>query len=341
MAKVSLLTIHWGNSYGGTMQTYATVKILQEMGHEVQVINLKHPKTKLSNLYKKGFSRSRICQDLKFYLFKKFFIGHFTDVCYSIEDCKLPDCDIMIVGSDQVWNRDITYPIHKAYFLDFVKGCKKLAFSSSFGKYVWEEDDNYTSFVKGALLDFDAISVREESGVDICRNIFGISATHVLDPTLVYSNFSTLIKKKKPIKSIYPFLLIKNEETVRICNLVSSYLSLPLYKINRLKNFLGFGPLEWLYRIMNSEFIITDSFHGLAFSIIFKKKFIILCADDKKFTRLLSLLKLLHLEDRYVESAEDLQSRLSIIYDNIDYSIVNSILNEERRKAISFLKNNI
>lgn len=342
MARINLLTIHWGNSYGGTMQTYATVKILQELGHEVKVINLKHPQTNPKNLYKKGFSPYRICKDIKFFLFKIFYIGHFTNTAYSIEECNIPESDFTIVGSDQVWNRDITNPIHEAYFLDFAKGCTKIAFSSSFGKYVWDGDENYTEFVRKELIDFKAIAVREESGVKICKEVFGVDATHVLDPTLVFLNYQGLVKKwSKPIHSIFPFLLKVTKDTQSICELVSKELSLPLFRKNRISGFLGMGPIEWLNRMKNSDFIITDSFHGLAFSLIFKKQFIVLCADEKKFARLKSLLVLTHLEDRYVKTIDDLQNRLAILKMPIAYNQVDMILEEERNKAVSFLKNNL
>ena len=91
----------------------------------------------------------------------------------------------------------------------------------------------------------------------------------------------------------------------------------------------------------NSSYIITDSFHGLAFSILFHKQFLVVCADKKKFTRLQSLLHLFNLEDRYILSIEDLKSRKDIITSQINYNTVDVILNKERAKSISFLRNNL
>ena len=78
MARINLLTIHWGCSYGGTMQTYATVKTLQGLGHKVKVINLVHPKTKFKNNYRTKTSLNNLIREFQFYLFRRFSIGHFT-----------------------------------------------------------------------------------------------------------------------------------------------------------------------------------------------------------------------------------------------------------------------
>ena len=337
MARINLLTIHWGCSYGGTMQTYATVKTLQGLGHKVKVINLVHPKTKFKNKYRTKTSLNNLIREFQFYLFRKFYIGHFTKKMYSIKSRLIPECDYTIVGSDQVWNSDITSTLKMSYFLDFETRSTKLSYASSFGKSTWKEEPAITSEVHKCLSSFKAISVRETTGVDICQNIFGVKATLLLDPTLIHANFDRLVKKK-PIHEVFPFLLKKNAETNSICQLVSKELGLPLYSSNRYRQIFRRSPREWLNRIKNSDFIITDSFHGLAFSLLFHKHFIVLCANEQKFVRLKSLLNLLHLENRFIKSFNDLTKRESIINEKINYMAVDEILDIERQKAISFLK---
>ena len=341
MAKINLLTIHWGNSYGGTMQTYATIKLLKELGHDVTLINLIHPRLK-NKLFKKHNTRfSWIIEDIQFSMFRLLHFGHMTKRMYSIKDSVIPDCDVTIVGSDQVWNSDITGPLQLSYFLDFVNRGDKLSFASSFGKFEWESDDETTKTVKNYLLKFKAISVREESGVSICKDVFDTDAVLVLDPTLVYGKYDDIIKDNKPRHTILTFLLKPNKNTKAICKMVSNEIKLPLYSPHRIIRSILLGPNSWLKRMKNSDFIITDSFHGLAFSLIFHKNFIVLCADDKKFARLHSLLSLVHLEDRYVQSIDDLSKRLSLVHNDINYEEVDKILSEKRRESIEFLNSNI
>lgn len=323
------------------MQTYATTKLLQSLGHRVSIINLNHPKTRFANLYHKGFSKNRVLKDIKFALFKRYKIGHFTKKMFSVKEDLIPKSDYTIVGSDQVWNRDITNPIDKAYYLGFVKGGKRIAFASSFGKFEWSGNEEEREYIKECFGQFEAISVREQSGVEICSTAFDVRATQVLDPTLCYPHYDKLIGRKKPYHEVFPFLLKNTSETNAICDMVSKRMVLPVYHASRVQNFLGMGPKEWLSRMKHSDYIITDSFHGLAFSLIFNKQFIVLCADDKKFARLRSLLKLVKLDDRYVESKEDLIARIDMINTPIDYSRVNSLLEREREYSISFLTNNI
>lgn len=323
------------------MQTYATVKTLQRLGHHVCVINLVHPK---HNNSKRTLSPSvflsRIRQ-LQFGLFRLFYIGHLTKRMYSINKKYIPECDYTIVGSDQVWNSDITSPISMPYFLDFAKKGTKLSYASSFGKSVWENDADYTEKVKELLSEFKAISVRESSGIAICHDVFKVEATQLLDPTLICGNYSELVKEGKIKKQVYPFLLVNNESTKKISNLVSQELRIPLYEENKYRFYFKRSPKAWLNRMRNSAFIITDSFHGLAFSLLFHKPFIVVCADAKKFTRLQSLLQLVKLENRFVKSFDDLATRKDLLSDNINYVLVDRILEDERNKALSFLERNL
>lgn len=341
MAKINLLTIHWGNSYGGTMQTYATKKILESLNHEVKVINLVHPKFKNELLLALHKSKALFIMTCWFYLFRMKYHFNLTRRMYGINVKYLPKCDYCIVGCDQVWNRDITSNINKSYFLDFDKNVPKVSLASSFGKGCWNEDEEYTLWVRKQLKSFKAISVREDSGVKICQNIFGVNAIQLIDPTIAWGKYDSIIKDKSVFHQVYPFLLVKNSETSLICNKVSEYLNLPLYLPTGVRHFLFQSPKEWLRRMKNSDFIVTDSFHGLAFCLIFHKRFIVLCANVDKFTRLMSLLRLVHLEERYVKDINYLDEHIEILNKRIDYTFVDRIFESEREKYINFIKENI
>ena len=331
--KINLLTIHWGFSYGAVLQTYATYKLLEEMGYNVTLINLIHPKS-ISNRKNYRFGAIRA------YMFDKFLDKNIclkTSKMYKIDPNLIPKADYTIVGSDQVWNRDITTNLALSYFLDFADN-KRIAFSSSFGKEKWKEDMDFTMSVKKELSKFDAVSVRELSGVSICKDTFGLSAVNVLDPTLVYGRFEDLVGHTKPNNKVFVFLMKTSEETNRIVNYVSNVLNLKVCNPGKLMLRVAGGPINWLRRMYKSSFVITSSFHGLAFAIIFRKNFIVLCADSKKFTRLQSLLDMLDLSDRYVKSFDDLKNRANILTTNINYEKVDRLLTIARDKSKLFLK---
>lgn len=337
MANINLLTIHWGRSFGAVFQTFATCKLLENLGHNVCVINLLSPdfeqnKWKLSNL-KYTFI------NYQFNRFKKHFFSQLTDKGCYIKDIKLPIADVTIVGSDQVWNRDITKENAISFFLDFVPdGQKRISLASSFGKAEWIEDVHFTQLVKQNLCKFSLITVRETSGKRLIEDNFNCCATQVADPTLLYGKFDDLIADKTPVNQIYPFLLNKTNEELLLAEELSNKLNVQLFKHTYYTAYIKNGPLNWLSRMYNSKYIVTDSFHGLAFSILFHKQFYVLCGNSRKFTRLLSLLELLNLQNRYIRDKEDMYTRWDILSESIDYSSIDSILDKERGKTLSFLR---
>ena len=124
---------------------------------------------------------------------------------------------------------------------------------------------------------------------------------------------------------------------MEIVNCISSEIEVPILKLTRLQLKLFNGPRSWLTRIKNSDYIITDSFHGLALSLIFNKQFFVLCADEKKFTRLRSLLRLLSLDNRFISSSEDFIQRKDTLIKPIDYKKVNIVLHELRQAYSKFI----
>lgn len=336
MAKINLLTIHWGKCYGAVMQTYATCQLLEKAGHEVCVINLIHPKIK--EAYRNPRKWVDLYREFQFFIFKYKFFSKLSKKVYKVDYSKLPDADYYVVGSDQVWNKDITSPFYLDYYLSFVPNSKKrIALSSSFGKAEWNENYDLTKDIYAELMKFHAISIREDSGKEILSKTFDIQATQLLDPTLGYGQFESLLKHRKRKKQIFPFLFQNTKESKDIVTLCSEYLKIPIYRSTRFKSYFKNGPLDWLSNIANSDFIITDSFHGLALSLIFNKQFIVLCADLKKFTRLQSLLRLFNLEERFISSYSDLSLRKNILYKKIDYTTINEILKNEQHRYELFI----
>lgn len=340
MAKINLLTIHYGRCYGAVMQTYATCKMLEEAGHKVCVINLINPK--LKKFFTTFNNIKQIVKEFQFYMFKRKYFSNLNAKSYSMNNQKLPEADYAIVGSDQVWNKDITGIFDYTFYLDFVSdNQKRIALSSSFGKSEWTEDANYTNNLKREFDKFHAISIREKSGVDIMKNIFNLEAINLQDPTICYGNFENLILNKKKQNIIFPFLLNKSKEAKAKLKYISEELNIPIYKETRINTYLKSGPRHWLTNIHNSRYVITDSFHGLALSILYKKQFFVFCADPKKFTRLQSLLELLGLQNRIINSTEYFKAYKEDLLKPIDYNKVDSILKLEQDKARQFINHNI
>lgn len=213
--------------------------------------------------------------------------------------------------------------------------------SSSFGKEVWDEDKKYTAAAKALLSQFCAISVRESSGVKILNSIMKLEAINLPDPTLGYGKFEDLVLNHKPLHQVFPFLLLNDSKAKEKANHIANTLGLPLFVHSSFSSRILNGPRHWLTRIRNSEYVITDSFHGLALSLIFNKQFFVFCASEKKFTRLRSLLQLFSLEYRYVESVEDFERRKEELLCPIDYVHVNIVLKSEQERYRSFIQNSI
>jgi len=321
------------------MQTYATCKLLEQQGHTVRVINIINP-TQKGNWKRLRYWKDCI-REFQFWLFKKRYFSKLTNKAYSIEGVNLPAADITVVGSDQVWNRDITGVFGNTFYLDYVHGQRKIALSSSFGKEKWNESEIYTQKVKDLLSQFDAISVRESTGVRIVNEVMGLEAINLVDPTLGYGNFNDLILNTISLHQVFPFIFLTDTSATEKARFIADQLGLPLFKHSRLSSKIFNGPRSWLTYIKNSDYIITDSFHGLALSIIFRKQFFVFCASESKFTRLKSLLQLLSLEYRYVESIEDFMNRRAELMQPIDYDAVNKKLELQRELYMNFIRENL
>ena len=334
MAKINLLTIHWGNCYGAVFQTYATCKMLEELGHEVTVINLVHNKVRAKFKHLKEYTN--LLAHYQFWCFKRRCFPKMTKKMFVLDKQLLPDADYTIIGSDQVWNRNITSYQALNYFGDFADN-KLIALSSSFGRKTWTEDSEYTNVVKSLLDRFVAISVREDSAVDILKDQFDLSSIQLLDPTLAYGKFLPLVKQGKRNNKVFCFTYNSTGEVGQIKKEVASALNFKLQPENFFTRRLNASPMDWLNNIYSSEFVITDSFHGVAFCLIYKKNFVVLCANKEKFTRLESLLKKVNLQNRVIQSLEDLHQRKEMLFEKIDYTKVDEILNQEREIYKEFL----
>lgn len=171
--KIAILTFVKQSSFGATLQCYSLSRILQKMGHEIEIIDFLLPKNSNTLV-------GRIADKVSRYLFSKFekhylppFTGHFTTGAELFNDP--PEADCYIVGSDQVWNPDITKDAATTFFLDFVPaGKRRISYAASFGVESWKPIDKDKQ-ISDSLSKFDAIGLREDSGLNILKNQFGLT----------------------------------------------------------------------------------------------------------------------------------------------------------------------
>ena len=254
--------------------------------------------------------------------------------------------DVIIVGSDQVWRAEIL-PNIEDYFLSFLgdSKIKRIAYAASFGK----ENPGYKEIQKRrcgeAIGKFSAISVREIVGKKIIKD-FGWPVTScevVVDPTMLLDrkDYQSLISGIDLNESVFGYILDQKPEKLEMLTYLADYYNLS--PINFLEgsdlNEYIYPPVEeWLSRIAHSKFIITDSFHGVVFSIIFNIPFAVVINRDRGTARFETVLKTFELQDRAVNSIADLKT---VVKRPIDWKRVNCILNDKKNDAECFLKKSL
>ncbi|MDD2961537.1 MAG: polysaccharide pyruvyl transferase family protein [Muribaculaceae bacterium] len=348
--KINLLTMHYSLSIGATLQTYATCRILEKMGHEVTIINFKD-KVELKRRKSIKYWLSSGTTKILFELFKQKHFPKRTKEIFHIDYEKLPKADLYISGSDQIWNPHIVDENLPVYMFNFIPdNIKRISYASSFGVNKWEQDSETTQQVQNLLSKFSHLAVREDTGVKFCTDIFKLNAKQVLDPTLLIDDYSNLIGNIRLKDEIVCFKLSLNNDFYDSVAYIRGILKIKTALLHTLipsrkfdKNYFSLfeSPIKWMRRIASAKLVITDSFHGLAFSIIFKKNFIVLAGEKNKTTRLLSLLNTLGLNERYFDSYESLRKNKNILVSDIDYNNVNSILEEKKKESLQYLRNSI
>ena len=352
---VGILTFHnSNNNYGAVLQTYATYTVLLKMGYNPLIINLNFNETKKKiSLLPTKQEMKDILIPSQFEKFRKKNLPQITREVFCFDGLVSVSKNIkyFIVGSDQVWRPKFTKDAATSFFLDFVpSNANRIAYAPSFGIDKWEAPNELTSRIKTYIKKFNAISVRENSGVEICKNIFDVSAEHVLDPTMLLSQDDyfrlEIDEKQKNVSTKYIasyFVndkLWKKELTDELANTVK-FKNIDVfgkYRSYIFKKYFIFKSIpQWLKCIKNSELVITDSYHCTIFSIIFRKKFIVLPNAWGGLSRIEDLLGKFNLMNRLLQgtSVEDL---VNLLNSDIDFDSVSKKINIERDKSLNFLK---
>ncbi len=368
--RVSLLTYHFVDNYGAALQAYCLQKHLQALGHDAAFIDYRPSHLVSGGSFRLPLDRWRVKANLTIgYLkareLRKMLLGdggkrrsfeefhrdylHIVGPTYRSYQSltkRPPDADAVICGSDQIWNSSVQYGIDPTYFLGFARPDQKtLSYAASFGRPSVEE--RYRNQVASLLGGVQAISVREASAVDIVAELTGRTATWVPDPTLLITDGHPEAVPPRNINSDYTFsyTLRSRELVAQVEQRIAQLLHRPVVRPASIKTSKDSipGPLEWLGYIKSSQFVITNSFHGTAFSIIFRRPFVFVGLPGAKAAfneRAHSLLTRLGLEDRMIHEWD--ASRLERISSTEpDWSAVESKMNLWRAEANRFLQDEL
>ncbi|MBU3093650.1 polysaccharide pyruvyl transferase family protein [Clostridium sp. CF011] len=358
--KISILTMHFAENYGAQLQAYGLQTYLQSIGYNVEILDFRPSKLitdyKMVNFksFKKIISdclrlRTRKKQVHKF----KDFMNRYLNLSSEQYDDTLSKktfintSDIFICGSDQIWNLPLTGYSYQ-YFLDFIdeKKHKKISYAASFGDSIQEKDKESMESYLGT---FDAVSVRENSSMNIISTITNKDCLCVLDPVFLlnsdhWRNLSCYDTNLKPQSYILLYDLIGRGDKVLIkkAKIEAKRLNLKIVSIHPLTtkrygadyNLCDVGSEEFLWLIDNAALVCTNSFHATSFSLIFEKGLIVNHRKGK-FSRTKALLELFNME--YINEISEIPG-VGIQYINKENQ---KILEEEIRKSVSFIKNSI
>jgi hypothetical protein len=373
--RVAILTQPLDNNYGGILQAYALVHVLRALGCDPIVIDRRSQqkislKRKLVNCIKYKF----LCKYMKWLSpvlrfkpdhktvsqntenFIKKYIPR-SKCIYSTEMLRricTGKFDAYIVGSDQVW-RPCYSPCLTNFFLDFLSDdpkTRRVSYAASFGAAEWELTKEETIQCRALAQRFHAVSVREDSAVHFCEHYLNVHAEHVLDPTLLLTRndyLKLLPEEEIKSKSLFVYILDDDFLKKKVVSRVGQILSLSPFRVEakpfETNDFFAVDeyivpPVEnWIAAFRDAEYIVTDSFHGCVFSIIFKKDFLVIGNLTRGMARFSSLLKMFSLENRLVTDWNDLTEEK--IKSNIDWKKVEETLEQKKASSLDFLMKNL
>lgn len=374
--KIIILTQPLGHNYGGLLQAYALQSYLKSIGCDVETLDRRSPnktaipiKVQLINILRLLAGRiksiptekkhSLILKNLTEFRDQRLAMSRVITSEEEVRDyASNQKADAFIVGSDQVW-RPRYSPSILNFYLDFLEdinsSAKRLAYAASFGVDSWEYQEDITDRCKSLIKKFDAVSVREQSAVELCKSKFNTDAAWVVDPTLLLeaSDYDELINTggiNNNKDCIISYILDPSADKRSIADIISNAVDKkvasikPGSKISQVRSWdLGkciYPKVEtWLQSIKEANFLVTDSFHGTVFAILFNKPFIAIGNSARGMARFESLLSHFGLVDRLVETSSEVTKEL--IHRRIDWATVNKIRKKHAKDGRSFIQNNL
>lgn len=364
--KIKIITCHEVYNHGASLQEYALLKYLNSKGFEAETIHYKPPY--LSKHFKLGAVSSRFnkpflkqayllaklpgrLRDLKrkkvFDVFAKTYIPT-GNIRYENNDAlkqNVPEGDVFICGSDQIWNSFFQNGKDPAFYLNFVPNDKlKIAYAASFA--IDEIADDVKPLVRSNVLRLDAVGVRESSGVRILNELGIHNAIQVLDPVFLLTkdfwkdNFVSPVSEK----FIFVYDFDSNPLVKKIALFLKETEGWDIYTVNNNidyadKNFWLYGPEQFLSLVSQSQFNITNSFHSVAFSIIFEQQFVVVNRTENINTRMRDILGLFQLDDKLISGFEEFNYKQTINY-KVKKPLVDNKIKDSKQFLLNSLNNN-
>lgn len=364
--KIGIATFQWSDNYGAVLQANALQTFLKNQGHKVLIINFqplkfnsgirdlvaRTPQAMIAK-WEAAFKR-KIFRD-----FRKKYLELTSEVFHSTDDLKQIESsfDLLISGSDQVWNPKWLIQFEglwDLYFLRFAgKGTRCISYAASFGHADTDTmDKEWQRKISEGINAFAEISVREQSGIKIIAQLSGRNdAIQVADPTFLcdrpyYDLLAGPSRKHKPYLFSY-MLHGLAKDALQLEKEISSQLRLEEFRCDAQKTFLHNGyllpsPLGWLRMIRDATFVVTNSFHGVIFCLIFHIPFVVLLIDGElgaMNARIIELLNEIGLSSRIVSKST--YKFNSFGNESIDWIGVDREIKRMRNQAFSFLSSNI
>ena len=343
---IGLVSNFYAKNFGGTMTQLALYHVLEDLGYSTLMIE--RPKNASgASVMQADFDKLYIE-----YPYPKYAVSPVYDNKLMMRELNRK-CDTFVVGSDQLFQYALYRLLGEFTTLDWVSDSKKkIAYAASFGHdRIWGDPDIHSEMAY-FMRKFDAFSVREEDGVDIARDNYGVYADHVIDPvflcdTKYYYELAAKSGRVLPEKYVGGYILDPSEEKQRMIKYAMKKTGLPCEIFSEYfasKDYLEpLGDIdvpelrteERLQTIMNSELFITDSFHGTCFAIIMKRPFICILNNKRGGSRFTSLLSMLHLENRLITSEKDIER--PELFEPVDYDAVYEILGREKERCMKWL----
>lgn len=345
---VGILGVWYGCNYGSIATYYSLYCAVRDMGKSVLMVHRPwiepFDEKRMEKRHAMRFARKH------YDVSKAYHVGEISELNEL--------CDTFLLGSDQLWKYGVTKVFGHSYFLDFVqKGKNKVAYATSFGAERFLAPWSFSWKALSCMRRMNYVSVREEINVNMCRKLFGIEAVHTLDPILLcdrgrlaeIAQESTREQKKGYIAAYvldptpekkqallwlaeklgkdivvmldgWPHLFKKNKEKM----------GLPQYTVTELT------VNDWIFYMENSDFVLTDSFHGTCVALLYEKQFYAISNPGRGASRFESLTKEFGLTENYVHDPQEIMQR--DLPKQLDYERINKILEDKRRDSMEWLR---
>ena len=372
--KVGILTLPLWYNYGGILQAFALQAALRRLGVDAVHIDVQRAAQPLparvwgdmkrmlrsrllgssSPYYPNERERALISRHTRAFVEKEL-VPSTGPVAFGALPAVGSGLDAIVVGSDQVWRPEYA-PELEVYFLEFAgPGVRKVAYAASFGTGDWRFNDQQTPRIAAALAGFDAVSVRESGAVDLLRDKVGIAAVQMCDPTLLLDveDYRSLLDQDAsgadPEAGVFSYVLDSGEPRMANLPRIAEHLSLPISSMmpkpfdsafRKNQDDYVFPPVtQWLRAFDAHRFVVTDSFHGCVFSLIYNKPFVAIANPERGRARFDSLLGAFGLADRLVEDSA--QVTPEILQRPIDWGQVNRVRRSLQERGNAFLRNSL